>query len=126
MAVIVFLLTMSCFFVLGCFALLGSLGGQISASASRLEKAEYGYVQGTGSMLPTIKADSKLYYERNFTIKVGDIYVYRIPETDSRIVHRLLYQEGEWCYFMGDNNLYMDQKVNCSNIVQKVVAIEYK
>ena len=84
-----------------------------------------GFTLGTHSMEPTIHPNTKVYYVLNFTITVGNIYVYHIPQTDEYIIHRLIYRDGDLCLFKGDYNLYVDPKVNCSYIVQKVVGLEY-
>ena len=84
-----------------------------------------GYVAGTGSMLPTIDSSSIVYYVNNFSLYVNSIYIYEQPGTGSRILHRLVYIDGDWCFFKGDNNVYQDPKVNCTTVKQKVKAIEY-
>jgi len=84
-----------------------------------------GGVQDTGSMKPTLDYQDEIYYSTDFEIKVGDMYVYKKENEGYTILHRLVYRDGDWCFFKGDNNYYIDTKVNCSKIVKRVVGVEY-
>jgi len=84
------------------------------------------YVQGTGSMKPTIMSHDKVYLEKVHDVselKVGKIYVYTNENTGNKIIHRLVYIDGDYCFFKGDNNFCLDNKINCSQVYSKLVAV---
>jgi hypothetical protein len=92
---------------------------------AQIDYDQWGYTSGTPSMQPCINQNTRVYYRDNVTqLQAGRIYVYR-NDAEDRVVHRLLYQADGWCYFKGDNNLYMDARVNCSQIELVVVGLEY-
>ena len=84
-----------------------------------------GYVKGTGSMEPFIPSTAKIYYKYDFELEVGKIYVYHKPENNDYIIHRLVYVDDDECFFKGDNNVNIDIKINCSQVIKEVVAIEF-
>lgn len=93
-------------------------------------KFTYGFVKGTGSMLPCISPDSTILYNKNLiegSIKVGDIIVYDEPE--GKVIHRIIKIEeidNKTHYFTkGDNNRYEDSPVFYENITKVVVGILY-
>ena len=84
------------------------------------------YVQGTGSMKPTIMPHDKVYLEKVHDVsglEVGKIYVYTNENTGKKVIHRLVYIDGGYCFFKGDNNFYLDNKINCSQVYSKLVAV---
>lgn len=95
------------------------------ATPMLIEHDSVGYVKGTGSMEPFITSTAKIFYKYDFELDVGDIYVYHVPETNKDVIHRLVYIDDDYCFFKGDHNVYIDKKINCSQIIKKVVAIEF-
>ena len=75
------------------------------------------------SMFPTISNGDMLVCVSKYLspIKPGDIAVYK--KGGEYIVHRVLYINGSYVVFKGDNNMVPDEKVPASNVYFKVVAI---
>lgn len=111
---------------------------QIKETDERIEDLEemiaYGTVKGTGSMKPIINKNvspdlqtlTLQIPERNLTL--GMIYIYE--RGNKTIIHRLvgIYKiENKTVYvFMGDNNHYVDDPVNRSQVIQEVIGIRFR
>jgi len=87
----------------------------------------WGSVTNTGSMEPCIHNSTKVYYIENFNLTEGNIYVYKAIGANytKEVLHRLIGRENDWCYFKGDNNIMLDTRVNCSQVVLQVIALQY-
>jgi hypothetical protein len=77
----------------------------------------------TLSMLPCIDERTSAEYTTDFVLTPGRIYVY--AKGEGLIIHRLQYIADGYCYFKGDNNRYMDERVNCTAVQWEVTALRY-
>ena len=85
-----------------------------------------GYVKGTGSMIPTIMPHDKIYMEYindTSSLEAGKVYAYSKEESGKKVIHRLVYIDDDYCFFKGDNNFYLDDKIKCSQVYSKLVAV---
>lgn len=89
-----------------------------------------GDIEGTGSMLPLLDIEDKMYYRtvgENEMLWKGRIYTYRINETDL-IIHRLISnyigEDGEeYLIFKGDNNIRADEPVLRGQVEQELIGV---
>lgn len=98
--------------------------------AYRVNYDSYGYVVGTGSMLPFIDKGDMLFYREvsdNELLWNGEIYVYQKQENVT-VLHRLIAQyigeDGEkYLIFKGDNNIQSDQPILRSAVKRELVGV---
>jgi glutamine cyclotransferase len=125
---VAYLNTLLLLILICCFAWWASKQPAVQAQLPKpqMQYDTVGYTEGTASMMPCIDPATKVYYSSNVTqLQLGRIYVYS-TEGGTSIIHRLMYKADGWCYFQGDNNLWMDERINCSRITLLVVGLEYK
>lgn len=114
--------------VAGCYFIFGYTVSQneMIADATPFNYDTSGGVTDTGSMSPCISYGDTMYYEREFDLNIGDVYVFNNSKRNGTILHRLMYIDGDWCFFKGDHNTVMDEKINCSNVLLRLIGVEFK
>ena len=84
----------------------------------------------TRSMYPCIDIEDKIdlrFLAENETLRVNDVYAYNNPANPPVLtMHRLIWFDKGQCLFKGDNNEVTDNMINCSEIVYKLVGIDYE
>ena len=92
-----------------------------------INKCIWQKVKGTGSMMPTISTTStlcKIKYS-NQSLNVGDIIIFKIPDSNSTVVHRII-GFNDYIITKGDNNEVNDKyNTTYSNITYIVGGILY-
>jgi hypothetical protein len=116
------------------FTLSSALKGGVTIDFERVTLQKYDSISRVGcksdSMGLSLDCNDRLYMrnlKKNHTFTVGDIYIYQ--DEDSVVVHRLVKCLDDGCnklIFKGDNNHVADPIINRSDVVSKVVQVEYR
>ena len=83
----------------------------------------------TGSMRPFIKENTTVHLElvnNNTELKIGDVAIYKLPEKNVSVMHRILFINDNKYIFKGDNNSCPDNKViERKYIKYKIIGVDY-